>query len=72
MAQIITYGTMAAKLSIRDVGRVMDVPLPDVDRIAKTFPLQLGATLKQVLAQGDIDPKLKGKMIISLRIPLKC
>ncbi|MEM9820229.1 MAG: DNA polymerase III subunit alpha [Bacteroidota bacterium] len=62
VAQIITYGTMAAKLSIRDVGRVMDVPLPDVDRIAKTFPQQLGATLKQVLAQGDIDPKLKGKM----------
>ncbi|MEM8908098.1 MAG: DNA polymerase III subunit alpha, partial [Bacteroidota bacterium] len=62
VAQIITYGTMAAKLSIRDVGRVMDVPLPDVDRIAKTCPQQLGATLNQVLAQGDIDPKLKGKM----------
>ncbi|MFT7452906.1 MAG: DNA polymerase-3 subunit alpha, partial [Patescibacteria group bacterium] len=62
VAQIITYGSMAAKSSLRDVGRVLDVPLPEVDTIAKTFPLQLGATLKQVLAPGDIDAKLKGKM----------
>ncbi|MFK7808543.1 MAG: DNA polymerase III subunit alpha, partial [Saprospiraceae bacterium] len=62
VAQIITYGSMAAKSSLRDVGRVLDVPLPEVDQIAKTFPLQLGATLKQVLAPGDIDAKLKGKM----------
>ncbi|MEZ5058025.1 MAG: DNA polymerase III subunit alpha [Saprospiraceae bacterium] len=62
VAQIVTYGTMAAKSSLRDVGRVMGVPLPEVDRVAKTFPLQLGATLKQVLADGDIHPKLKGKL----------
>ncbi len=62
VAQIITYGSMAAKMSIRDVGRVMDVPLPEVDKIAKAFPLQLGASLKKVLADKDIDPGLKEKM----------
>jgi DNA polymerase III subunit alpha len=62
VAQIITYGSMAAKSSLRDVGRVMDIPLPEVDRIAKTFPLQLGATLKEVLEPGDINAKLKEKM----------
>lgn len=62
VAQIITYGTMAAKSSLRDVGRVMDVPLSEVDRVAKSFPQQLGASLRDVLADGDISPKLKGKM----------
>jgi DNA polymerase-3 subunit alpha len=62
VAQIITYGSMAAKSSIRDVGRVLDVPLSEVDKVAKTFPLQLGATLKDVLEEGDINKKLKGKM----------
>lgn len=38
VAQIITYGTMAAKSSIRDTGRVMELPLPDTDRIAKLVP----------------------------------
>ena len=62
VAQIITYGSMAAKMSIRDVGRVLDVPLGDVDRIAKTFPVHLSASLKKVLAPKDIDPGLKSKM----------
>jgi DNA polymerase-3 subunit alpha len=62
VAQIITYGTMAAKSSLRDVGRVMDVPLGEVDRVAKSFPQQLGASLREVLADGDIDPRLKSKM----------
>lgn len=62
VAQIITYGTMAAKSSLRDVGRVMNVPLPEVDRVAKTFPVHLKASLKKVLAENDIDPKLKGAM----------
>ncbi|MEM9886861.1 MAG: DNA polymerase III subunit alpha [Bacteroidota bacterium] len=62
VAQIVTYGTMAAKSSLRDVGRVMDIPLPEVDKVAKTFPVNLAASLSTVLAKGDIDPKLKGKM----------
>ncbi len=38
VAQIITFGTMGARASIRDVGRAMDIPLPEVDRIAKLIP----------------------------------
>ncbi|MEZ4987139.1 MAG: DNA polymerase III subunit alpha [Saprospiraceae bacterium] len=62
MAQIVTYGTMAAKSSLRDVGRVMNVPLSEVDKVAKTFPNHLKASLANVLATGDIDPKLKGEL----------
>ncbi len=62
VAQIVTYGTMAAKSSLRDVGRVMNVPLPEVDKVAKTFPTHLKASLKNVLAKEDIDPDLKGKL----------
>lgn len=59
VAQIVTYGTMAAKSSLRDVGRVMNIPLPEVDRVAKTFPTHLKASLKNVLADKDVDAKLK-------------
>lgn len=38
VAQIITFGTMGARAAIRDVGRAMDIPLPEVDRIAKLIP----------------------------------
>ena len=38
VAQIITFGTLGARAAIRDVGRVMDIPLPEVDRIAKVIP----------------------------------
>ena len=62
VAQIVTYGTMAAKSSLRDVGRVMNIPLSDVDRIAKSFPSHLNATLKAVLAENDIDAKLKEQL----------
>ncbi len=53
VAQIVTYGTMAAKSSLRDVGRVMNVPLGEVDKVAKSFPQQLGTTLKDVLATPE-------------------
>ncbi len=59
VAQIVTYGTMAAKMSLRDVGRVLNVPLPEVDKVAKTFPAHLKASLRAVLAPKDVDPKLK-------------
>ena len=50
VAQIITFGTMAARASIRDVGRVLDVPLHFCDRIAKLIPLQddLATAMKDV------------------------
>lgn len=62
VAQIITYGSMAAKSSIRDVGRVLDLPLDQVNQICKTFPDHLSASLKKVLNAGDINPKLKAKL----------
>ncbi len=62
VAQIITYGTMAAKMSLRDVGRVMEVPLGDVDRVSKAFPQQLGASLNGVLHEDGLIDKLKDSM----------
>jgi DNA polymerase-3 subunit alpha len=62
VAQIITYGTMAAKMSLRDVGRVMDIPLSEVDKVAKSFPSHLKASLNAILEADDINPKLKGDM----------
>ncbi|MHC4268146.1 MAG: DNA polymerase III subunit alpha [Planctomycetota bacterium] len=56
VAQIITFGTMKAKAVIRDVGRVMDIPLPVVDKVAKLIPSTLGITLKDALEQ---EPELK-------------
>ncbi|MGA8016303.1 MAG: DNA polymerase III subunit alpha [Candidatus Dormiibacterota bacterium] len=52
VAQIITFGTMAARAAIRDVGRVLDVPLPDVDRLAKLVPATIGITLDRALAES--------------------
>src|SRR5438270_1596152 len=49
VAQIITFGTMAAKAAIKDVGRAMEIPYNDVDRIAKMVPTQLNITLEQAL-----------------------
>lgn len=50
VSQIITYGTMAAKAVIRDVGRVLGHPYGFVDKIAKLIPLELGITLTKALA----------------------
>ncbi|MBN1182984.1 MAG: DNA polymerase III subunit alpha [Bacteroidales bacterium] len=47
VAQIITFGTMAAKMAIRDVARVQKLPLPDADRLAKLVPERPGISLKQ-------------------------
>jgi len=49
VAQIITYGTMAAKMSIKDVARVMDLPLPESNALAKLVPDRPGIVLKRVL-----------------------
>ena len=52
VAQIITFGTMAAKAAIKDVGRAMDIPYSDVDRIAKMVPNQLNITLDAALQES--------------------
>ena len=49
VAQIITYGTMAAKMSIKDVARVMDLPLPESNGLAKLVPDRPGIELRRVL-----------------------
>ncbi|WP_127495452.1 DNA polymerase III subunit alpha [Paenibacillus glycanilyticus] len=49
VAQIITFGTMAAKAAVRDVGRAMNVPFAEVDRAAKMIPNQLHITLEEAL-----------------------
>jgi len=52
VAQIITFGTMAAKAAIKDVGRAMDIPYSDVDRIAKMVPTQLNITLDEAIEES--------------------
>jgi len=49
VAQIITFNTMAAKASIKDCGRAMDMPYGDVDRIAKLIPATVGMTIDKAL-----------------------
>jgi DNA polymerase-3 subunit alpha len=56
VAQIITFGTMAAKAAIRDVGRALNMPYGDVDRIAKLVPGELGITLHRAL---EVSSELK-------------
>ena len=65
VSQIITFGTEAARAVIRDVGRVLDLPLAEVNRIAKMIPNELGITLEKALkgkdlkALYDTDPNVK-------------
>ncbi|OGT97887.1 MAG: DNA polymerase III subunit alpha, partial [Gammaproteobacteria bacterium RIFOXYB2_FULL_38_6] len=56
VSQIITYGTMAARAVVRDVGRVLGMPYGYVDKIAKLIPFELGITLDQALER---EPLLK-------------
>jgi DNA polymerase III, alpha subunit len=56
VAQIITFGTMAARAAIRDVGRALNFPYAEVDRIAKMVPFELGMTIQRAL---EINPELR-------------
>ncbi|MCL2527865.1 MAG: DNA polymerase III subunit alpha [Defluviitaleaceae bacterium] len=56
VAQIITFGTMAARAAIRDVGRALAMPYADVDRVAKMIPMEIGITLKKGLT---MNPELR-------------
>ncbi|MBS7527047.1 DNA polymerase III subunit alpha [Fusibacter paucivorans] len=56
VAQIITFGTMAARAAIRDVGRVMNLSYQEVDRMAKEIPYELGMTIERAL---EVNPKLR-------------
>ncbi|GAB6180282.1 DNA polymerase III subunit alpha [Desulfotomaculum defluvii] len=66
VAQIITFGTMAARAAIRDVGRALDIPYGEVDRVAKLVPMELNITIAKALANSpdlkaayDQDPEVK-------------
>lgn len=56
VCQIITFGKMKARAALRDVARVMDVPLPEVDQMVKKIPDQLGVKLQEAF---DADPELQ-------------
>ncbi|MEZ5979842.1 MAG: DNA polymerase III subunit alpha [Planctomycetota bacterium] len=63
VAQIVTFGTMASRTAIRDVGRVLDIPLRDVDRVAKKAPAGPGAKpLREAVEADDDLRKLREEM----------
>ncbi len=59
VAQIITFGTMKAKAAVRDIGRVMDIPLNVVDKVAKAIPNDLKMTLPKAVNESN---ELRGMM----------
>jgi DNA polymerase-3 subunit alpha len=74
VAQIITFNTMAAKAAIKDVGRALDMPYGEVDRIAKLIPPTIGITIEQALkdspplALAYAEPKIKELIDTALRL----
>ncbi|HMI53223.1 MAG TPA: DNA polymerase III subunit alpha [Candidatus Saccharimonadales bacterium] len=75
VAQIITFGTMAAKAAVKDVGRAMNIPYGEVDRLAKLIPTTLGIELADALKESpqlkaaiDGDERLKDLMAVALRL----
>src|SRR6185312_7468137 len=74
VAQIITFGTLAAKAAIKDVGRVLDMSFADVDRISKLVPKQLNITLTEALNDPDLkaaaasDARVKEVLDVSLKL----
>lgn len=79
VAQIITFGTMAAKAAIRDVGRALDFPYAEVDRIAKLVPNTLNITIDDALktepqlnAHYNSNPRIKELLDIAKRLEGLC
>jgi DNA polymerase III subunit alpha len=75
VAQIITFGTMAARGAIRDVGRVLQIPLPEVDKIAKLVPFGPDVTLgsamgsvKELKALYEGDGRIKNLLDTALKV----
>ncbi|MBW2659186.1 MAG: DNA polymerase III subunit alpha [Deltaproteobacteria bacterium] len=72
VAQIVTYGSMKARGVIRDVGRALDIPFGDVDKVAKLVPDQLNVTIKDALSEEpqlqimmDDDPQIAELISVS-------
>ena len=75
VVQIVTFGTMAARMVIRDVGRVLDMPYAYVDSVAKAVPMELGITISKALKMNpelkqmyDSDEGVKKLIDMSLRL----
>jgi len=75
VAQIITFGTMAAKAALKDVGRALDMPYGEVDRLAKLIPNQLNISLEDALKDGlplalarDKDDRVREVVEVALRL----
>src|SRR6476620_6515312 len=75
VAQIITFGTMKAKAVIRDVGRVLEMPFAEVDKVAKLIPPSLDMTLEKALEENaalkDLertDPKVRELLSVARRL----
>lgn len=75
VAQIITFGTMKAKLAIRDVGRALNIPYAEVDRVAKLVPFDLKMTIQKAIdisselhALYENEPKIKELLDTSMAL----
>ena len=75
VAQIVTFGTMAARLAVRDVGRVLGMPYGQVDTVAKLIPQELGITIDRAFERKpelrqlyDSDPQVKRLLDLSMKI----
>ena len=75
VVQIVTFGTMAARNAIRDVGRALDLPLNFVDMVAKAIPMELGITIEKALNENpelkslyDTDDQAKNLIDMSMRL----
>ncbi len=75
VAQIITFGTMKARAVVRDVGRVLEMPFADVDKVAKQIPAALDMTLDKALEESQAlkdleqnDPKVKELLSVARRL----
>lgn len=75
VAQIITFGTMKAKLAVKDVGRAMDMPYKEVERVAKQIPEDLGMTIDKALISNpdlkrmyDSEPPVKRLIDAALKV----
>ncbi len=75
VSQIVTFGTLAARAAIRDVGRVLGMPYGDVDAVAKAVPRELGITIAQALQLPDLKALYGGrpeyKRLIDLAMSLE-
>jgi DNA polymerase-3 subunit alpha len=75
VAQIITFGTMKARAVVRDVGRALEIPYAEVDRVAKQIPAALDITLERALAENpalrelqDRDPRIRELLEVAQRL----